>query len=147
MLAAAAREHGLVLLLHASEPVGHAYPGKTGLPLEQLERFILDHPDVAVVAAHWGGGLPFYALMPEVKASLANAYFDTSSTRLLYTPDVYARGIELVGAKRILFGSDFPLITQATALREVQSAPVDEGAKPLVLGENACRLLGLCDDE
>ena len=147
LLAWGADAYDLVLLFHASEPVGRVYPGKGGLPLEELYRFIADFPGVTVIAAHWGGGLPFYALMPEVREELARTYFDTAATSFLYHPDVYARGIELVGAERILFGSDFPLISQEQALREVADAAgaIDDEARRLILGENARRLLRLPD--
>ena len=52
---------------------------------------------MTVIAAHWGGGLPFYALMPEVREALENVYFDTAASHLLYDATVYRRVIELVG--------------------------------------------------
>jgi len=145
LLAWAGDAYDLVLLFHASEPVGHVYPGKAGLPVEELYRFIADFPGVTVIAAHWGAGLPFYALMPEVREELARTYFDTAATSLLYRSEVYARGIELVGAERILFGSDFPLVPQERALQELREAPIDDEARRLILGENARRLLRLSD--
>ena len=143
LLAWAADAYDLLLLFHASEPVGHIYPGKAGLPLDQLWRFIEDFPGVTVIAAHWGGGLPFYALMPEVRDVLHRCYVDTAASSLLYRPEVYASGLELVGAERILFGSDFPLIALERALEEVRQAPIDDEARQLILGENASRLLRL----
>ncbi|MEX0785484.1 MAG: amidohydrolase family protein [Dehalococcoidia bacterium] len=143
LLAWAADAYDLALLFHASEPVGHVYPGKGGLPVEQLGRFIADFPGVAVIGAHWGGGLPFYALMPEVRESMERAYVDTAASSLLYAPEVYARAVELVGAEHILFGSDYPLIDQARALRELREAPIDDDARTLIEGENARSLLRL----
>jgi predicted TIM-barrel fold metal-dependent hydrolase len=143
LLAWAADAYDLALLFHASEPAGHPYPGKGGLPVEQLGRFIADFPGISVIAAHWGGGLPFYALMPEVREVFSRTYFDTAATSLLYTPDVYARGVELVGAGHILFGSDFPLVSQEQALRELREAPIDDEARLRIEGENARRLLRL----
>ncbi|OGO50269.1 MAG: hypothetical protein A2148_06405 [Chloroflexi bacterium RBG_16_68_14] len=145
LLAWAADAYDLALLFHASEPVGHPYPGKAGLPLEQLYRFIADFPGATVIAAHWGGGLPFFALMPEVREALARTYFDTAATGLLYRLEVYARAVELVGAERILFGSDFPLVSQERALQELREAPIDDEARRLIAGENARRLLRLPD--
>jgi predicted TIM-barrel fold metal-dependent hydrolase len=143
LLAWGADAFDLTILFHASEPVGHAYAGKGGLPVEQLYRFVSDFPGVTVIAAHWGGGLPFYALMPEVREALAQTYFDTAATGFLYTPDVYARGIDLVGAERILFGSDFPLVKQNRALDHLRDAGLDHDSLRLIEGENARRLLRL----
>jgi predicted TIM-barrel fold metal-dependent hydrolase len=145
LLAWASESLGLALLFHASEPAGHLYPGKTGLPLVQLWAFIAGHPQATVIAAHWGGGLPFYALMPDVQASLAHTYVDTAASGFLYEPAVYARGVELLGAEHILFASDYPLVPQERALAELRDAPIDDEARRLIEGENARRLLGLTD--
>lgn len=143
LLAWGAEAYDLALLFHASEPVGHAYPGKAGLPIEQLGRFLADFPNATVIAAHWGGGLPFYTLMPEMGERLATAYVDTAASRLLYDPRVYQRVIDLLGAERILFGSDFPLVPQKDAIEEVRRSVADEGDVELILGGNAERLLRL----
>ena len=141
LLAWASRAHDLPLLFHVSEPVGHRYPGKEGLELSSLYRFLQSFPGVTVVAAHWGGGLPFYALMPEVKEALGSVFFDTAATPLLYDPLVYRRAADLVGADRILFGSDFPLLSQTRCLAQVREAGLPEEEQRLILGENARRLL------
>lgn len=146
LLSWAAEAYDLTLLFHASEPVGHRYPGKAGLPVDELYAFISDFPTARVIAAHWGGGLPFYALMPEVRDALAEVFFDTAASSFLYRPEVYARAVELVGADRILFGSDFPLVSQERALRELRDAPIDDAARALIEGENARRLFGLRAD-
>lgn len=143
LLAWAANAYDLAVLFHASEPVGHAYPGKTGSPIEELGRFIADFPGVNVIAAHWGGGLPFFALMPEMKESFATTYFDTAGTPFLYTPDVFARVVDLVSARQVLFGSDFPLVSHERALIELREAPIDDAAREAILGENARKLLRL----
>jgi uncharacterized protein len=143
LLAWAADAYDLALLFHASEPLGHPYPGKAGLPIEQLGRFIADFAGVSVIAAHWGGGLPFFALMPEVLESYGRTYFDSAGTKFLYSPSVYGRAIELVGADHILFGSDFPLVDQEHALRELRGAHIDDEARTLIEGENAVALLRL----
>jgi len=144
VLAEAAIRHGLVLVFHVSEPVGHAYPGKGGLSVASFYRFVAGHDALPVIGAHWGGGLPFYALMPEVRRALTDAYFDTAATPFLYESAVYRQGVDLVGVERILFGSDFPLIEQGRQRRAVEEAfPADDPARALILGENARRLLRL----
>ncbi len=143
LLSWGAEAYDLALLFHTSEPLGHAYPGKAGLPIEQLGRFLADFPNATVIAAHWGGGLPFYALMPEVGERLTSAYVDTAASRLLYDARVYQRAIDLMGAERILFGSDFPLLPQRDAIEEVRRSVHDEAARTLILGENARTLLRL----
>ena len=109
------------MLTHASEPVGHQYSGKGEATPELLYTLITAFPELKLVCAHWGGGLPFYALMPEVKAALKNVYFDTAISPFLYTPQVYGQVAQLVGADKILFGSDYPLIPQRRFLKEINA--------------------------
>jgi len=138
-----ASESGAVLLFHASEPVGPAYAGKEGQSLGSLYRFIERWPAAKVVAAHWGGGLPFYKLMRRAHETLANTYFDTAATRFLYRPEVFRRAVDIVGAERVLFGSDFPLLPQSRCRHEVDEAQMSAAEKARILGENARRLLAL----
>ncbi len=135
--------HKLILLTHASEPVGHDYPGKGAITPDMLYPFIINFPDLTIVCAHWGGGLPFYALMPEVKKAMANVYFDTAASPLLYAPEIYNQVIQLVGADKILFGSDYPLLAQARLLKEIKALNLPKETENLILSENARRLLGI----
>lgn len=145
LLSWAAAAFDLPLLFHASEPVGHPYPGKDGLPLDQLYRFIQYFPGITVIAAHWGGGLPFYSLMPEVRAALTDTYFDTAATRFLYSRAIYAEVARIAGSERLLLGSDFPLVTQRAAIADVREAGLDDAALAAVLGGNAAAILRLAD--
>jgi len=142
-LAEVLKEHKLALLLHSSEPIGHEYPGKGGITPDILFPFITSFPDLTIVCAHWGGGLPFYALMPEVKKAMGNVYFDSAASPFLYTPEVYSQVIQLVGADRVLFGSDYPLLAQSRLLKEIETLDMPEETKNLVLAGNALRLLGI----
>ena len=139
----AARALGLIVLTHSSEPVGHMYQGKGETRPEVVWRFIRNFPEATIVCAHWGGGLPFYALMPEVKEGLANVYFDTAASPFLYDRRVFEAGVGLVGAGRILLGSDYPLLRASRLLRQIEKAGLPEGEKEAIRGGNAGRLLGL----
>ena len=127
-VAAACAAAGLPVTLHASEPVGHPYPGKGTAGPGRVERLAVSFGDVSVVAAHLGGGLPLYAHMPEIRALLrANLWVDTAAVPFLYDPSVYARAVELVGADRVLLGSDFPLLRPSRYLGEISArlSPAD----------------------
>ena len=137
------REHKLILLTHASEPAGHQYPGKGGVTPDILYPFIECFPDLTIVCAHWGGGLPFYALMPEVKKAMSNVFFDTAASPLLYSSQVYNQVVQLVGGDKILFGSDYPLLAQRRVLEEIDSLDLPQETKSLILSGNAQRLLGI----
>ena len=137
------RKHKLILLTHASEPVGHDYPGKGIITPDMLYPFITSFPDLTIVCAHWGGGLPFYTLMPEVKQAMKNVFFDTAASPYLYNPQIYSQVSNLIGADRILFGSDYPLLAQTRLLQEINAADLTGEAKNLILADNARRLLNI----
>ena len=133
----------LIVLTHSSEPVGHVYAGKGTVTPDELCRFIELFPEAKIVCAHWGGGLPFYALMPEISETLRNIYFDSAASPFLYTPNVFTNAVNLVGPDKVLFGTDYPLISHKRLLAQVESQSLDPETKAAVLGGNARRLLGL----
>ncbi|HEX6557180.1 MAG TPA: amidohydrolase family protein [Ktedonobacteraceae bacterium] len=137
------REHQLIVLSHCSEPIGHTYPGKGDVTLQDVVTFLTEFPDVPFVAAHWGGGLPFYCLMPEIQQITANVWYDTAATAYLYRNTIVPVVAELVGVERILFASDFGLLPQRRIMDYVSQSGLDAGAVENVLGRNAQQLLGL----
>src|SRR5919202_329112 len=134
------RERGRPALVHVSEPVGHAYAGKGTATPDRLLPFLLAYPELRVVAAHWGGGLPFYELMPEVADAARNLWYDSAASTYLYRFDVFPSVAALAGSLRILWGTDWPLLRQAPFLRRTRAAGLDEHALAAILGDNARRL-------
>jgi hypothetical protein len=137
----AALKHDLIFLTHSSEPVGHEYSGKGSITPDILYSFITAFPNVKLVCAHWGGGLPFYALMPEVARALDNVFFDTAATVFLYKPEIFDQVSRIIGSDKILFGTDYPLMHQNRVIAQVQSAQLLEEDKARILGANARKLL------
>ncbi|HEX9897453.1 MAG TPA: amidohydrolase family protein [Dehalococcoidales bacterium] len=142
-LAEFAVKNNLILLTHASEPVGHQYSGKGKSTPDLIYALITSFSDLKIVCAHWGGGLPFYALMPEVKQVMKNVYFDTAASPFLYTAQVYNQVAQMVGEDKILFGSDYPLIPQRRFLKEIRGLDLPEKIKDKILAGNAMKLLGI----
>jgi predicted TIM-barrel fold metal-dependent hydrolase len=143
LLTWAAEAYDAPLLFHASEPVGHSYAGKGGQSLGGLYGFIDEHPEVRIIAAHWGGGLPFYALMPEVKVALEHVWFDTAAGSLLYDREIYRVVAGLIGSGHLLFGSDYPLLSPGGQLELIASAGLSEVERARILGDNAAALFHL----
>jgi predicted TIM-barrel fold metal-dependent hydrolase len=137
------RRRGLIVTTHSSEPVGHTYSGKGTVRPETLWRFIESYPDVTLVCAHWGGGLPFYALMPEVAEGLRNVYFDTAASPFLYRAEVFETVVDLVRADRVLLGSDYPLLRTGRLMRQIEDSSLSGDDKKAIVSGNAIRLLGL----
>jgi uncharacterized protein len=135
--------NNLVFLIHSSEPAGHEYKGKGKVTPDIMYPFIMKYPDLKIVCAHWGGGLPFYYLMPEVKRDFKNVYFDTAASPFLYSPEIYSQVIKLTGAEKILFGSDFPLLKPGRLIREINTVKLPDEEKRLIMGDNARQLLGI----
>ncbi len=132
---AAARE--AVLLWHVSEPVGHSYPGKAGgIGPVELIRLAEAHPDTKMVAAHLGGGLSFYLQMPEMRLALRRIWFDTAASFLLYDDGSVSRLVGLAGVERVLFASDYPLLSPGRQLERVLRT-LPEGTAEAVCGGNA----------
>lgn len=132
--------HGLPLVLHVTECVGHHYPGKDRTDLEELYRWILAHQELNLVLAHWGGGILFYELMPEVRRAFQRVYYDTAASPFLYRPEIYKVAVQILGSGKVMFGSDFPLINPARYLRELEAIGLPKKALKGILGENAARL-------
>lgn len=129
-------------LLHTNEPVGHAYPGKTPNTLREIYDFVRAYPSNRIVLAHWGGGLLFYSLMKkEVKETLENVWFDTAASPFLYAPDIYRIAGEIAGFEKILFGSDYPLISPKRYFKEMASVSLSFEQMKQIKGLNAARLL------
>jgi uncharacterized protein len=146
ILAAAAevlQHYDRPLLTHSSEPIGHTYKGKGQTFPWKMFKLAQNFPDLKIVLAHWGGGLPFYELMPEVYEATRNVYYDTAASTYLYRFDIFPAAVQLVGLERILWGTDYPLLSQAKFLKRVRESGLDDEQLAAVLGGNAERLLRL----
>jgi len=133
-LAAAADEHGLILLLHVTEESGREYPGKRGCSLAAFRRFARRHPDVAIVGAHLGGDV--------YRGDPAAVHVDTAAQPFLYRDGEAGAALGSVPVDRLLFGSDYPLISQERALGELRAAVTSEDRLSRALQGNAEALLG-----
>ena len=138
------RDQNRPVLIHTNEPIGHSYPGKTPNTLAQIYQLIDTFPQNNIVLAHWGGGLFFFSLLKkEVKQRLNRVYFDTAASPYLYDPSVYRLAIELVGAEKILFGSDFPLLPPARYFKDMNAAGLSQEEMAQICGGNAAALFDL----
>ena len=125
--------------------VGHTgplRPSETGRPIPYIDQVAIDFPELVIVAGHIG--YPWTEEMIAVARKHANVYIDTSA----YVPRRFpAELVEYMkgrgGRKKVLFGTNFPMLGHAQALEGVEELGLDEEARALFLGGNAQRLLGL----
>ncbi|MBL9216392.1 MAG: amidohydrolase family protein [Opitutaceae bacterium] len=135
-----AAELNLPVNLHVSDPAGKAYPGRVDTPLEDFVRMAREHPRTTFILAHWGGGLAW----AQDATVLANVWYDTAASPLLYGPEVWTRPL----TDRVLFGSDYPLVlypreADRTTLGGLLGEARAAGVPAAYLGGNAARLLKL----
>ena len=138
--------HGIPLLFHTNETIGHSYPGKGRTPLERFYEMILSFPGLPIILAHWGGGFPFYELMPEVAKVMANVYYDTAASPFLYSKKIYTIAREIVGVEKIFFGTDFPLISPRRYYQELEGSGLSKQDREKILGLNFSRLIEKKED-
>ena len=105
---AALRERGLPLLVHASEPVGHEYPGKGGFTPEACCRLAAGLSRAEARLRPYGRGALPYEMMPEVREALADVYYDTAAVPYLYGPGSMQWRSRRAGPQKLIFGSDYP---------------------------------------
>jgi predicted TIM-barrel fold metal-dependent hydrolase len=140
-LLAAAKKHSLPLCLHVNEPVGHRYRGKYDPNLRDLYHILARNQEVPIILSHWGGGLIFYELMPEVSKTLSHCFYDTAASPFIYSDAIYRIAPLMVSPGKILFGSDYPLINFRRYFDAINRECGNEEWKADVLGKNAARLL------
>ena len=124
--------------------VGHTGPlrsSETGRPIPYLDDVALEFPELTIVGGHIG--YPWTNEMIALATKYPNVFIDTSA----YTPRRYPA--ELVqymrghGRKKVLFGTNYPMITPAQALDDVGELGLDDEATQLFLSGNATKVFAL----
>ena len=136
-------ERDLPVMIHTNEAVGHYYSGKTNTTAVEASIFAQNYPDLKIILAHWGGGLLFYELMPEIRRQNKNVYYDTAASPFLYDKKIYKVAKDIGILDKVLFGSDYPLIPMKRYLKEIAISGLNDMEQALVCGENAKDLLKL----
>jgi len=136
------RDNGnLPCMIHTNEPVGHSYPGKTPVTLEQIYSLAKTFPDNKIILAHWGGGIFFYNIMKkETKSVLKNIWYDTAASPFLYDASIYDMAANAGVIEKVLFGTDFPLLPPDRYYKDMDGSKISTLQKKRILGENAALL-------
>jgi predicted TIM-barrel fold metal-dependent hydrolase len=146
-----AADEGLVALFHVDEQVGRSHPGRIPTPMSDFQWLLEEFPDLRIILAHFGGGMVFHRMNRALRPVIDRLWFDTAAAPLIYDPSVYAAAVACGVGDRLLFGSDFPLITLPRrshqpdlllSLEEIRGAGLTKEAEGLILGGNAATLFG-----
>lgn len=122
--------------------IGHTgplMPSEPGRPL-YLDRVALDFPELVIVGGHIG--YPWIEEAIAVATKHENVYIDTSAYTANRYPTVLVEYMKGHGRKKVLFGTNYPMITPAKALEGIDELGLDAQARALFLGGNAARLFG-----
>lgn len=132
---------GVPLCLQVGQ-TGPLCPSDVGRPIPYLEQVLIDFPDLVVVGGHIG--VPWVEEMLFLCRKFPNLYIDTSA----YTPDRYPKAlVEFMrskqGRRRVLFGSNYPMLQHAAVCEKIAGLGLDAEARQLFLKGNAERVFKL----
>jgi uncharacterized protein len=138
---------GLIALFHTGQTgIGAGMPGGGGVRLKFsnpmcVDDVAADFPELDIILAH--PSFPWQDEALAVATHKPNVYIDLSGWSPKYFPENLIRYTNTLLKRKMLFGSDFPLITPDRWLADFETLPIKDEVRPLVLKENAVRLLGL----
>jgi predicted TIM-barrel fold metal-dependent hydrolase len=146
-LYAAIAEAGLPALFHTGHSgIGAGLPGGGGIRLKYanpmyVDDVAVDFPELKIVLAH--PSFPWQDEAISVALHKQQVYIDLSGWSPKYFPEQLVRYANTLLRDRVLFGSDYPLITPDRWLADFEQAPFKDEVRPLILKQNAAGLLGL----
>ena len=138
---------GKIALFHTGQTgIGAGMPGGGGVHLKYsnpmcVDDVAADFPALDIILAH--PSFPWQEEALAVATHKPNVYIDLSGWSPKYFPDILIRYTNTLLREKILFGSDFPLLTPDRWLADFEKLEIREEVRPLVLKENAARLLKL----
>lgn len=139
-------EEGLISLFHTGQTgVGAGMRGGMGMRLKYsnpmyVDDVAADFPDMPIILAH--PSFPWQEEALAVATHKPNIYIDLSGWSPKYFPEILVKYANSLLKKKMLFGSDWPAITPDRWLADFETAPFKDEVRPLILKDNAIRLLG-----
>lgn len=113
---------------------------ETGRPLH-IERIALDFPDLKIVCGHIG--YPWQNEMIALATKFPNIYIDTSAYKPKRYPPELVSYMKAHGKHKVMFGTNYPMLTPEACLRELDILDLDEETAELFLYKNASRVFGI----
>jgi predicted TIM-barrel fold metal-dependent hydrolase len=142
-----AAEAGVPVLFHTGHSgIGSGLPGGGGIRLKYsqpiyVDDVAVDFPDLKIVLAH--PSFPWTDEAISIAMHKPHVFIDLSGWSPKYFPPQLVQYANTLLKHQVLFGSDYPMIAPDRWLADFEAAPFRDEVRPLVLKENAARLLGL----
>lgn len=146
----ALEELGVPALFHSGQSgIGAGLPGGGGIRLKysnplHLDDVAADFPNLKIIIAH--PSFPWQDEALAVATHKPNVWIDLSGWSPKYFPPQLVQYANTLLRDKVLFGSDFPLITPDRWLKDFAALPIKDEVRPKILKENAARLFGLTKD-
>ena len=147
-LFAKAEELGIPVLMHsgyaaagANAPGGGGFELAYSRPIPHVDSLAARHPGLTIIMAHpaW----PWIQEQVAVALHKSNVFIDLSGWAPRYIPKELISEASGRLRKKILFGSDYPYISPVTWLEQFQELDIRDESRPLILHDNAARILNL----
>jgi predicted TIM-barrel fold metal-dependent hydrolase len=141
------QDAGLPVIFHTGQTgIGAGTPGGSGMRLGLSNPMLLDvvaarFPALQIVMAH--PSVPWQEEALAVAVHKANTWIDLSGWSPKYFPEALVRQANSLLQDKVLFASDYPLLSPERWLRDFAELPLKETVRPKILKDNAVRLLGL----
>jgi len=140
-------EHGVIALFHSGQTgIGAGVRGGGGIRLKYanpmaIDDVAADFPDLPIILAH-----PSFPWQDEALAVATHkplVHIDLSGWSPKYFPPQLVRYANTLLKDKVLFGSDFPVITPDRWLADFEKLDIKPEVRPMILKDNAARLFGL----
>jgi hypothetical protein len=147
LLYEALQELGVPALFHTGQTgIGAGLPGGRGIKLRYSDPMLIDDvaadfPDLTVILAH--PSVPWQDEAISIATHKANVYIDLSGWAPKYFPPQLVRAANTILRSKVLFGSDFPLITPQRWLSDFAQLDIAPDTRSMIIKDNAVRVLGL----
>jgi uncharacterized protein len=138
---------GVPALFHTGQTgIGSGLPGGRGIKLRYSDPMLLDDvaadfPGLTVIMAH--PSVPWQDAAIAVAQHKANVYIDLSGWSPKYFPPQLVRAANTMLKSKVLFGSDYPLLSPERWIADFAKLEIKENVRPLIMKDNAVRVLGL----
>ena len=143
----AIEEAGVPALFHTGHSgIGTGLPGGGGIRLKysnpmHVDDVAVDFPELTIVLAH--PSFPWQDEAISVALHKPQVYIDLSGWSPKYFPPQLVHHANTLLRNQVLFGTDYPFITPDRWLADFERLEIKPEVRPLILKQNAMRLLGL----